>query len=572
MSSWKRVLPPLAAVASGSALVFCYPPWQAEWVVWVWAFPLLGVLWYTDPRPARKSGIPRPALRGALLGYLAGLCFFALNLRWLHANTLVPAGGILALQAFLALYFAAFGAFAATVGRPRDARFRVPHEGGNPGERLWQASGENLRAAVLNACAWAGLEWLRGWLFSGFGWNGLGVALHRNLILAQIADVIGVTGLSFLIMFCACVGLGSLRRFQLELTRRSARSPRFDFAAVVLILIACFFYGIHRGRAYRGETVEIDVLLVQGNVPQEEKWNPDLLDANYARYERLARMNLESRDFDLVVMPESAFPLSFYEGYDYHGPILDELLALRDFTLLLGINEDAVGEGLFNAIFAFRGDSRQFRTYRKIHLVPFGEYLPLRDTIPGWGDLVGDALRFDFSPGSSHEPMRVEDPDFEIIPMVCFEDTLGRLARKFIRPHPQLMVNVTNDGWFGETEASAQHVANAVFRCIELRRPMVRAANTGITCAIDDFGSLADRADGSGFPRVLADPISDSTFVEGTLPVTLPLRRQPPVTLYARVGDAFSVTAGALALLAVVLRLRQARISRRGGAERGIPR
>jgi apolipoprotein N-acyltransferase len=560
MPALKRALPPLAAIASGTALSFCFPPWNAEWLVWAWMFPLLWVLWFTEPRASRKSGKSRPALRGAGLGFLAGLCFFALNFRWLYANELVPLPLSFFLQSFLALYFAAFGAFTATVGRLRDSELRAPMDRDAPfSSGVWQGSAENLRGAALNACAWAGLEWLRGWLFSGFGWNGLGVALHQNLILAQIADIVGVTGLSFLIMFVACIGIGTLRRFQLELTRRSGKRPHFDFAVAVLVLIGCFFYGLNRGRKYKGETVDINVLLIQGNVAQDEKWDVDLLDANYQRYDRLARLNLETRDFDLVVMPESAFPLSFYDGYDYHGPILDDLLALRDYTLLVGINEDALDEGLFNSIFAFRGSSHNFHSYRKIHLVPFGEYLPFRDTIPGWGKLVGDALRFDFSPGESTEPMKVEDPDFEIIPMVCFEDTLGRLTRKFITGNPQVMVNVTNDGWFGETEASAQHLANAVFRCIELRRPMVRAANTGITCAIDDFGSLADRSDGSGAERVLADPVDGSTFIEGTMPATLSLRKNPPITIYARVGDAFTLLAGAIALIATFRHCRRAR-------------
>ncbi len=557
----KRALPVVAALASGTALVFCFPPWNAEWLAWCWMAPLLWVLWFTDARPSKKTGKPRPARRGAVLGYLAGLCFFTLNFRWLYANGLVPVPLSFGLQAFLALYFAAFGAFAATVGRMRDSGLIAPLDRDTPfSTGMWQGTTENLRASALNACAWAGLEWLRGWLFSGFGWNGLGVALHKNLILAQIADIIGVTGLSFLIMFVACVGIGTVRRFQLELTRRSGKRPHFDFALAVLLLIGCFFYGVNRGRKYQGETVDIDILLIQGNVPQDEKWNPELLEANYERYARLARMNLETRDFDLVVMPESAFPLSFYDGFEYHGPLLDELLALQDFTLLVGINEDALDEGLFNSLFAFRGDSRKFHSYRKLHLVPFGEYLPFRSVL---GKLVGDSLEFDFSPGTSTEPMTVETPDFQIIPMVCFEDTLGRLTRKFITASPQVMVNVTNDGWFGESEASAQHVANAVFRCIELRRPMVRAANTGITCAIDDFGSLADRSDGSGLERVLADPLNGSTFVEGTLPVTLPLRKNPPITIYARVGDAFSLTAGFIALLALFqFRRRNARAKR----------
>ena len=156
------------------------------------------------------------------------------------------------------------------------------------------------------------------------------------------------------------------------------------------------------------------------------------------------------------------------------------------------------------------------------------------------------------APGT--EPLPLSKPEsFSLIPTICFEDTIGRLARKFVRAEPQLIVNCTNDGWFGESACALQHMANAKFRCIELRRPMARAANTGVTCIIDETGSLDDRRQPGYDPRLISDgEPKPSTFVEGFMSARIALDRNPPTTFYARHGDLFSILCAAGALLAVL--------------------
>jgi apolipoprotein N-acyltransferase len=297
-------------------------------------------------------------------------------------------------------------------------------------------------------------------------------------------------------------------------------------------------------------------LLVQLNTPIEEKWDDRYLERTLEDYRELTRAYVESSHFDLVFWPETALPgrLTYPWVQEY---LNREILRGGDFHLLMGIEEEEFNDAIiYNSIALMRGSTRNVETHRKLHLVPFGEYLPLRDSFPPFVWIAGGMVPRDFTAGSTHKPLRMEDPDLEIIPLVCFEDTIGRLARKFVRPASgaQLLVNVTNDGWFFESVQSLQHLANAKFRCVELRRPMARAANTGVSCFIDSLGSLEDHQAAPGTPsreRLLRvqDYVTGNTFVSGTLPATLEISKNPPYTVYARHGDAFSVGAGLLALL-----------------------
>ncbi len=557
----RRLASPTAALGAGALLAMSFPGFDHGWLVWAWMPPLLWALWLPSrpPEPA-----PRRALRGFALGYLAGLGFFLLNLSWLShihlsACTLLPA--------FLALYFGAWGAFAATVGRPGFIDAPAPAESDDPWEFAVRPAMQSIACAALNAGAWCGLEWVRGWFLTGFGWNGLGVALHDELVFAQCADLVGVTGLAFLVAFPGSILAAVLVRLRREIAVARLR-PHYDFAAAVVLLVAAFFYGSGKLSARPGETIGIRTLLVQGGVPQTDKVETmsaandaerrvlyrDAIQAIYDHYYKQTNEFLQFADFDLVIWPESSLPYSL--GDPHNRDYLDDLLAVKDFELVLGLNERVPTRGDYNSIVALRGDSASARTYRKVHLVPFGEYVPLRDRFPFLEKIASNALGKDFLAGETTAPLPMTKPEpYGIIPLVCFEDTFGDLARRFVRDgEPQLIVNVTNDGWFGESAASAQHFANARFRCIELRRPMARCANTGFTCIIDSAGSLHDRWGRSpdSPPRLFTDR-EGSTFGVGRLADEIQISRNPPTTLYARIGDAFSISLGSLALAAAAL-------------------
>jgi apolipoprotein N-acyltransferase len=552
----RKLWPWAAAAASGAMLAMCYPRWDVGEFVWFWQIPLFFALWFSDSADPRKRW-----RRGLALGYVAGLTFFLINLSWLFQLSRVAGtawagiGAWLAMPGYLAIYFGLWGAFAATTGRWKPAQSKVEGD-------IFGPSMAVIKAAFLCSAAWCGLEWLRGVAFTGFGWNGLGVALHENVCLIQIADLIGVTGLSFVIVFCNAVWTATLARVGMEMRIRGRIRPHLDFAAAVILVIAVFSYGLMavlaRPKPTEENSVSVRTLLVQLNTqidePRDEGFAGRLLDA----YRDLTSAYVGSSKFDLVIWPESSMPAQWtHPGIQRF--LNEGVLNSGDFSLILGFDDhDFESERFYNCAGLLRGSTRDAQIHRKLHLVPFGEYIPLRNSFPVFAWIAGGIVPEDFSAGASYEPLKLSQPEAGIIPLVCFEDTMGSLARKFVRPGPQLLVNVTNDGWFFDSSLPIQHLVNAKFRCVELRRPMARAANTGVSGFIDEIGSLEfpDAAPGStGHQRlrVVQDPLTGNTFVRGTLPSTVTLQKAAPITFYARFGDVFSVTLGGAAALAALL-------------------
>src|SRR5438128_1447162 len=194
--------------------------------------------------------------------------------------------------------------------------------------------------------------------------------------------------------------------------------------------------------------------------------------------------------------------------------------------------------------------------YRKVHLVPFGEFVPGRHTVPLLARIVGDQVPGDFKPGKEHTVFTLTNGDVQLAPLICFEDTIGELTRQFVLPTEtgpgaNLLLDITNDAWFLRSAGSHQHLANAIFRCVETRRPMLRAANTGVTCFINQFGRVTQE---------LRDE-TGSTFIEGVLTGDINVPTEHELTFYARHGELFAKTCAALTLIAIVaislIRLRR---------------
>ena len=247
---------------SGALLSLCYPQFSLGGLIWISLIPLIASVWLSSAQITVK----KRAVRGASIGYFAGLSFFLINLSWLHhihlaACTLLPA--------FLAIYFAIWGAFAATIGRPsffdtKDTDDPLATKGSIPKHSL-----ESLRCAFLNGSAWCGLEWIRGWFLTGFPWNGLGVGLKNDLTMIQIADIIGVTGLSFVIVFCSSVSTSLIFRITKEIKTRHLKAHP-DFIVGIIIIASIFLYGTYRLTKGKENHIEVSVLLVQGGIDQAE--------------------------------------------------------------------------------------------------------------------------------------------------------------------------------------------------------------------------------------------------------------------------------------------------------------
>lgn len=587
------VLSWLAAPLSGVLLVMCFPDWNLAGLVWVWMLPLLPAIW----RGQKKR-------YGFALAYLSGLVFWTINLKWLWT---VSGLGALGLAAFLSLYFGVWGAIAVSLGNPwrrrnKTAKKSTPSESSIQKviekKQQGQASAgllggaltdsfTSLKFAFINAAAWVGLEWLRGWIFTGFAWNGLGVTFHQTPILAQAADLVGVTGLAFIPVFLSAVIIQTgYRLFQEAHTGKL--KPRLDFGVAALLLALQFCYGVWKVQDIQAWKMQrVRVLLVQENIPQDVKWNPlegAAIIQGYADStthaintleqdaEQQLRANTgETYEFktpDLVIWPESAMPspllfADHLDGYliydDVRHMLIEEVRPLGHFTLIAGMNEieanynPTTGRAIplqhgkmFNSIAIVppkENIETHTQTYRKLHLVIFGEYIPFVKDLPFLKQLfkfsAGADFTGNFQAGNSTDPLIVSLPDSEIqlIPSVCFEDTVGRLTRKFVRQKPQLIVNVTNDGWFKQSEAAAQHMANAKFRAIELRRPMVRSANTGVSAIISVTGSVNDPETGE---RQVIENDAGSHFTRSTLYGHAYAPKNGPLTLYTLAGDWFA--------------------------------
>jgi apolipoprotein N-acyltransferase len=547
----------LLALVSGFLLTLAFPRWNLGLISWGWMFPLLYALWArggsrvklqglrdaTDnakPQPRTKNQEPT-TLRGFSLAYLAGVAFFIPNLAWVRHSSrviggavgeewmgwgveLMGLGAVLGLSLYCAIYWGLWGAFATTLGRPR-----IDEEGDTG--KLFSVSVESLRSAFLCAAAWVACEWLRGYVFTGFGWNGLGASLQQSLSLIQSADLVGVTGLSFLPVFVMVIGYNTVLRFRLEV-RTSRVRPHADFFCAVALMLANFGYGAWRLSQSPGETIPLRTMLVQTNVPQHIRWSGEHTGQLYRDLGQLTEVAMITAKPDLVIWPESALPLSFYDPN--HIGFLNDVLGLGDFSLLTGVDIDVPNDPPYTGAALLRGKFENHQLHRKVHLVPFGEYLPLR-SIPLVESLLGGVLPGDFASGKIIKPLVMEQPaGVQLIPLICFEDTVGRLARKFIREAPQLLVNCSNDGWFLQSAENEQHLVNAIFRSIELRRPMARACNTGVTCFVDTCGRI-------GAKDRLSDAKTGSYFVKGVLNKVIEVPRVPEMTFYAKHGDVFSL-------------------------------
>jgi apolipoprotein N-acyltransferase len=537
----------IAALVSAVMVALLFPPFPCGFLVWVALVPLLSALWSIQG--------PRAARHGFLLGGLAGVVSWWIQLRWV---AVVSPVGQAVLASYLGLYWGVFGAYASRWGNP----WRVGNDGATAPLRVMLATG------IRHAAVWAGLELLRGWLFTGFGWNALGVAFHESRLLAQSADLLGVAGLSILPVFVQSVWLQAARRASCARSTAvvGSRVPGVAFLVAVAAVVAAVAYGGWRiTNEARRETQRLKALLVQINIPQEaarQLWSAEEIHLAYEE-ETLRALDALKKDPhswpDWVMWPESALTGRILRATDgtwgawrENDETIERVRAAGSFQLIYGVNEleaEASADGMltvsepgraWNSL-AVMPPEGGLQTYRKHHLVIFGETIPFVDSIPWlkriYEHQAGVAYGGSFTPGVSFEPLAIATASgapLGAIPTVCFEDTVPRLVRQFVRRHPQVMINVTNDGWFKESAAAAQHFANARFRAIELRRPMLRCANNGVSAAVDATGSTAHPD--TGAPQVIVDA-AGSHFTRGALLAELDIPLDPSTTLYARIGD-----------------------------------
>lgn len=506
---WRLV----GAACSGFLLFAAFPPLEFAWAGWFSLFPLT-VLLIVFP------GQGKPWLEGLLFGAV----FFFPTLFWVTEVSWI---GWLALAALMSLYPAVWVLLM--------NRFLS-----GAGDSLH--SFRNLARAFCGAGCWVGLEWLRGLLLTGFTWNFLGVSQFRMVAVIQVAEWGGVLLVSMAVAFLSMIFALTLVRVVKEMQRRQKMRPHFEFTLGMLLIGLVLLYGIHVLFQNEEPEGEIGVLAVQPDIPQSPWGSAVPVEEAIARMEVLSISGLNSegaqgREVELVVWPETPVGEEMYST-PWFKQSLRSLTREREVSLLMGSIVYA-GPDLYNAAMLFPAGGSPPQIYYKNHLVLMGETVPLPSWFPFLDRLV--PLGQNFSRGTSAPVLMLRDGAVRMAPLICFEDTFGRIARRFADQRPNLLINITNDGWFGRSVQSRQHLANATFRAVENRLPLLRVSNNGVTAWIDAKGILR--------PGSMLGEVGNSSLHDpGTLAATIPLPA-PRETLYQRFGD----WPGVLGILAMVI-------------------
>ena len=444
------------------------------------------------------------ASRAFLLGIVTGIIFFAGTLYWFIHVTYV---GAVLIVLYCSLYF---GVFAFLY---RYARGFSPYK----------------RMLFICSC-WVALEFARANLLSGFGWASLGYSQYTNLAFIQMADVTGVFGVSFAVMFVNIALKEAVDR------SRSKENAFVPLVLIVLVVGLAVLYGQYR-LGQKPSTAAFSVSVIQANIPQELKWYEPAWQDIFDKYFILTRQAALD-DPDLIVWPETAFP-GYIGEHDVEFDQLRAFVGSLGIPLLVGsVVTDA--KQYYNSAVLLDEKGMILKQYDKLHLVPFGEYIPFRRWFPFLSQIVPIA---DFTPGD--EFVLFSHPAFSgaFNVLICFEDSVSGLSREFAQRGSQLFINITNDAWFKDTKAPFLHLQSSVFRAVENRRSVIRSANTGISAFIGTDGSVK---------KVLSDASGRSTYISGFIQEKIMLNDK--LSWYTRYGDMFSYAAFLLMLVLIFQR------------------
>jgi apolipoprotein N-acyltransferase len=515
---WKRAA---IALVAGALSALAMAPFNA-WPVLFVTFPV--AVWLIDGAAAgRWRGVPTAAMSG----FWFGLGYFVPGLYWIGYAFLVDAPTFAWLMPFAVLglpaYLALFSAFGFALAR-----------------LLWTRDASRLLALAISLTLG---EWLRGHVLTGFPWNAFGYALSEPLALAQTASLIGLWGMTFL-----CVAIFASPAVLIDGSSRG-RKPWIAPVIALLLLGAMGIFGAVRLTLLPTIMTKVKLRIMQPNLQQDVRFNysakADVMQKYLTLSDRASGpQSTGVRDAQILIWPESAFPFFLTREADAMAQIAD--LLPKGTVLITGsVRAPDVPPGVritraYNSIYIIDHDGSVLSVYDKLHLVPFGEYLPFQDLMEKLGFVQLTKVQGGFIPGTRRRALEIPDAP-RALPLICYEAIFpGNVAARDDRPG--WIINLTNDGWFGISTGPYQHLQQARMRAIEEGLPVVRAANTGISAVIDPEGRIVARL-GLG--------------IEGVLDASLPTAIPP--TVYARFGDVPAATIVFAALLLVIRR----RISRR---------
>jgi apolipoprotein N-acyltransferase len=447
----------LLSFLSGILLILSFPSFDLEFLAWIALVPLLYAI----------EG--KGSYQSFKLGFLAGVISFLGILYWIivavhtYGNVPLILSGLilLLLVAYLSLFIGAFTFLT------RFIQIRL-----------------GLQTFLFTPILWVALEYLRSFFLTGFPWANLGYSQYLNLPFIQIADITGAYGLSFIILLVNSTFFWVLHQW----LRRTF--PLKEVIITVIILLVFLIYGyLEMGRVDRQmvQNPTLNVGLAQGNIDQSIKWDESFEKETLKIYEKLSFRVSEGK-LDLIIWPETATPFFFQDAKEYQ-PFIMDIPKKADAFLLFGTPSYRIEKGKvnhYNSAYLVSPLGELIGKYDKIHLVPFGEYIPLQNLLFFIGSL-GEGIG-DFKSGKQIFNFSLPQGKFGVL--ICFEIIFPDLCRRFVKRGANFLVTITNDAWFGRTSAPYQHFSIATFRAVENRVFIARAANTGITGFIDPKGKI----------------------------------------------------------------------------------
>lgn len=492
---------------SAFLLVISFPKFDLSIVSWIALIPLLYVI-------QGKS-----VYRTFLIGWLCGVIFYTGLIYWIVVVTTTygklsyPLGILvmLLLVSYLSLYFGCALAGAQFIEKKT-----------------------SLKVSMCLPFIWVTMEYLRSFLFTGFPWENLGYSQYRSLLLIQCADITGVYGITFLIVYINTTLYLLLRGITTKII------PYKEITFAILLLIATTLYGkvrLTEMKKLTDSSTAIKVGLVQANIDQNIKWN--LAFRKYAMEVHQA-LTLKAREENarLVIWSEASTPFYLQSEPDYQHLIFS-IIGETSTYLLLGSPVYDQRDGRwhnFNSAFLLSPHSKIVGRYDKIHLVPYGEYVPLKRFFP-FIDKMVEGIG-DFHSGETITLLNLPEASCGVL--ICYEIIFPDLTRRFVKQGAHFLTNITNDAWFGNTSAPYQHLSMVVFRAIENRRSIARAANTGISALIDATGEIKT-----------SSTLFTETLITGTITI---LHLSTFYTTYGDVFAYFSTLFSAIVFLSALIR------------------
>ena len=502
----------IAACISGMLLTASFPKLGIEWLAWFALVPLLYGL---------KESPPGAGFR---IGFIAGMTHYLSLLYWLvpvmrtygHLPWYLAIIILILFATVLALYLALFAMILNSLG------------------------GKPWHCFLLLSPAWISMEYIRGILFSGFPWELLGYSQFERLPLIQVSDMVGVYGVSFLITLVNsaiffCLLYFSKKKWQhAKITGRLAAVSILVSLVSIALTLAYGYQRINRIDRLIANAPKARIAVVQGNIDQALKWDRAFQTATIDKYHRLSRAAVPENP-DLVIWPESATPFYFLMEAEPTEMVMNGIRRVNTDFLLGSPSFARKNHKVEYYVSAYLiSPQGKWIRYNKSHLVPYGEYVPFKKWVPFLGKIVAHVG--DFVPGKKGKIIPWGNENLGI--QICYEIIFPDLSRAMVKNGATLLVNITNDAWFGKTSGPYQHFSMTVFRAVENRRALARSANTGISGFIDPAG------------RILG---STPLLEEAVMTRSLPLLNQK--SIYTRFGDVFAWACLALVFSVILFKI-----------------